>query len=141
MLFAVGAALLARAGVALAARDPRAALRSALAISAALFASLFCHGAWRIASIARASAALPVLRVGLVDQAVAPRDRWNAANHPGILRSLRELTRRVEAEGADLTVWPEAAYPYALDHEERTAPQRPSGPCWATAFAVRCSLG
>ncbi|HVY44831.1 MAG TPA: apolipoprotein N-acyltransferase, partial [Minicystis sp.] len=36
--------------------------------------------------------------------------------HPGILRTLRELTRRVEAEGAELTIWPEAAYPYALDH-------------------------
>jgi apolipoprotein N-acyltransferase len=121
VLFAVGATSLARAGVALAGRNARAALRSALA-AAALFTMLFCHGAWRIASITRASAAFPVLRVGLVDQAVAPHERWNVNNHPAILHTLRDLTRRVEAEGVDLTVWPEAAYPYALDHEGRTAP-------------------
>jgi apolipoprotein N-acyltransferase len=121
VLFAIGAASLARAGVALVACDPRAALRPVLA-GAALFALLSLHGTWRIASVTRSSVTFPVLRVGLVSQAVAPRDRWNSNNHPAILQSLRDLTRRVEAEGVDLTIWPEAAYPYPLDHEGRTAP-------------------
>jgi apolipoprotein N-acyltransferase len=119
-LFAVGAASLARAWV-LAAHDRRAALRSALA-GVAIFVLLPLHGWFRMASVAQAAASLPRLRVGLVDQAVAPLERWNPANHPAILRSLHDLTRRVEAEGADVTVWPEAAYPYPLDHDERKAP-------------------
>jgi apolipoprotein N-acyltransferase len=124
VLFALGAALLARAGVALLTRAPRAAVVPAI-VGIGIFILLPLHGALRIASISRAGASLPVVRVGLVDQAVAPRDRWSAENHPAILRTLRDLTRRVEAEGADLTVWPEGAYPYPLDHAARTAPRGP----------------
>jgi apolipoprotein N-acyltransferase len=121
VLFAIGAALLGRAGVALAAGSARAAIRPLL-IAAAVFVLLPIHGAIRIASIARDASSLPVLRVGLVDPSVDPHDRWDPRNHPAILRSLRELTGRLEAQGADLTIWPEAAYPYVLDHDDRTAP-------------------
>ncbi len=124
VLFAVGAALLVRAASALAAGAPRRARLPALA-GVGVFVLLPVYGALRIASVTRAGASLPVLRVGLVDQAVAPRDRWNAANHAAILRTLRSLTRRVEAQGADLTVWPEGAYPYPLDHAARAAPLGP----------------
>jgi apolipoprotein N-acyltransferase len=120
-LFAVGAASLGHAGVALAARTPRAARRPLL-VAAAIFIVLPLHGVLRMASITREAASLPVLRVGLVDQAVDPHERWNPSNHPAILRSLRDLTRRLEAQGDDLTIWPEAAYPYVLDHQARTAP-------------------
>jgi apolipoprotein N-acyltransferase len=134
VLFAVGAALLARAVYGLVARSrwgareppkppgewPRA-WKPALA-AAALFAALPLHGALRIASITRESAALPTVSVGLVDQAMDPRERWDSTKVPGILRSLRALTRQIEAKGAELTVWPEAAYPYELGHDERTAP-------------------
>jgi apolipoprotein N-acyltransferase len=120
-IFAVAAASLARAVAALLARTPQRALRPAL-LGILAFPALFLHGTLRMASVTRAAAGLPVLRVGLVDQAVAPLDRWNSANHPKILASLRALSRRVEAEGADLTVWPEAAYPYPLGHEERRVP-------------------
>jgi apolipoprotein N-acyltransferase len=120
-LFAVGAASLVRAAVALVAGVRDAAIRPAL-VGAGIFAILPLHGWLRMASVSRAAAALPTLRVGLVDQAVAPRDRWNAANHPAILASLRELTSRMEAQGADVTVWPEAAYPFPVDHDQRKAP-------------------
>ncbi len=125
VLFAVGAALLARAGRALVAQGVRAAARPALA-AAALFTALPLHGALRIASITRESAALPTTSIGLVDQAVDPLDRWNARKLPGILRTLRKLTRQVEDQGVALTVWPEAAYPYPLGHDDRTAPTGPA---------------
>jgi apolipoprotein N-acyltransferase len=119
VIFAIAAALLARSAYALAARNPaRRPLLGALAI----FAVLPIYGALRIRSITAASASLPTLRVGLVDQAVPPLERWNPSNYPSILRTLRGLTRKVEAEGADLVVWPEGAYPYELDHEVRLAP-------------------
>lgn len=121
VLFAVGAALLARAAHLASTTGALAALRPALA-AIALFVALPIHGAIRMASIARASASLPTLRVGLVDHAVKPLDRWNRANHPAITRSLRKLTHALEAQGAELVVWPEGAYPYALPHDARTAP-------------------
>ncbi|WP_437724656.1 apolipoprotein N-acyltransferase [Sorangium sp. So ce861] len=137
VLFSVGAALLARAGLAAVGvspggrapappsarrRQPRAILYPALA-SAALFGGLAAHGALRMAAVERASAGLPTARVALVNQAVGPHERWQTKNHPRILRTLHELTRKAEAGGAELTLWPEAAYPYPLPHSARQAPR------------------
>lgn len=123
VVFALVAALLARAGFALASRSTRRAALPRALVAAAILVALPVHGALRMAAITRASVALPRLRVGLVDHAVKPLDRWDPKNHAVILRSLRTLTRRLEAEGAELTVWPEAAYPYALSHDAREAPR------------------
>lgn len=131
-LLALGAALLARAGLALAGRTPEGspldapartprALRPAL-LAVALLAALFLHGTLRIRQIQTASAALPAVRVGLVDQVVPPLERWDPKNNGSILAGLRELSRKSEDAGAALTIWPEAAYPYSVDHEARTAP-------------------
>ncbi|WP_437590110.1 apolipoprotein N-acyltransferase [Sorangium sp. So ce1000] len=143
VLFAVGAALLTRAGLAASGRAPggrplerapaqeprpvrlrlpRAILYPALA-SVALFGLLAVHGALRMAAVERASAGLPTARVALVNQAVGPHERWQPKNHPRILRTLHELTREAEAGGAELTLWPEAAYPYPLSHSARQAPR------------------
>ncbi|MEO7331500.1 MAG: apolipoprotein N-acyltransferase [Minicystis sp.] len=134
-LFAVGAALLARAVLALAGRTPegtaiplpertRDAIRTSL-LALALFTALSIHGALRIRQIQAASASLPAVRVGLVDHVVPPLARWDPKNHGAILASLRELSRKSEDAGAELTIWPEAAYPYSVDHESRTAPVGP----------------
>jgi apolipoprotein N-acyltransferase len=136
-LFAVGAALLARAALALAGRTPegalvdrpqraRAASRPAL-LAAALFVGLALHGTLRIRAVQRASAALPAVRIGLVDHTVPPLERWDPRNQQPILATLRRLTRSSEEAGAELTIWPEAAYPYTVDHEARRAP----GGIWA----------
>lgn len=126
VLLAIAAALLAGATRSFFSRRSSSNHRAALArfvAALALLAALPIHGALRIASIERASSSLPRLRVGLVDHTVKPLDRWKRQNHPGILRSLRSLTRSLEAEGAELVIWPEAAYPYELPHDARVAPQ------------------
>jgi apolipoprotein N-acyltransferase len=131
-LFAVGAALLARAALALAGLTPegsaipgaartRATIRATL-LAAALFTALSIHGALRIRQIQSAGASLPTVRVGLVDHVVPPLARWDPKNHSAILATLRDLSRKSEEAGAELTIWPEAAYPYSVDHEARRAP-------------------
>lgn len=50
--------------------------------------------------------------IGLVSQAVDPKERWDVFASAKITSKLHELTRATEREGAVLTVWPEAAYPY-----------------------------
>lgn len=132
-LFALIAALLARSAILALRRAPdgnltslsnrlRAAAPRAL-IAAAALAVLPIHGRWRMASIERASRDLPAVRVGLVNQAAGAHERWDPNNHSEILRKLQDLTRQAEAAGAELTVWPEAAYPYALEHGARWAPR------------------
>ncbi|MFO0756002.1 MAG: apolipoprotein N-acyltransferase [Byssovorax sp.] len=141
-LLAFTAALLAQAALALAGRSPQGvplpppaeparllrhavlrhpALRPAL-VAIAILVALPIHGKLRIQSIEQASAALPAMRVGLVDHVVPPLERWDPKNHAPILASLRALSRASEDQGAELTIWPEAAYPYSVDHEARRAP-------------------
>jgi apolipoprotein N-acyltransferase len=143
-LFAVGAALLCRATLALYGWIPgqigasverapegrrfwiRPAVLRPAGAAVALFALLAIYGALRIRAITRESEGLPTVRVGLVDQSVGPHERWDPRNSAAILRSLRDLTRKLEEQGVELTVWPEAAYPYTLDHDTRRAPRGPT---------------
>jgi apolipoprotein N-acyltransferase len=128
-LLAVSAALLARATLAafglrpgdawpdrLRVADAPAAARPALA-SIGLLAALAGYGVLRIHQVSAARASLPTVKIGLVDQAVMPLDRWNPKKFAGILRALRSLTEGAERDGAELTIWPEAAYPYPLEHD------------------------
>ncbi|UQA59683.1 apolipoprotein N-acyltransferase [Polyangium aurulentum] len=132
VIFAVVAALLARAGRAALHRAPDERLRlrldrtvlAPLASALGIVAALLVHGALRIRSLT-GDAGTGSLRVALINQAVGPLDRWDAKNHPIILRKLREMTRDAEAQGVDLTVWPEAAYPYVLEHGAAKAPRGP----------------
>jgi apolipoprotein N-acyltransferase len=130
VIFAVVAALLARAGRAALRRAPGEPLRlrldrtalAPLVAALGIVTALLVHGALRIRSLT-GDAGTGSLRVALINQAVGPLDRWDAKNHPAILRKLREMTRDAEAQGVDLTVWPEAAYPYVLEHGATRAPR------------------
>jgi apolipoprotein N-acyltransferase len=150
-IFAAGAALICRAVLALRGASPEptdppappAPLRFGLAArpavaAVALFAALAIHGALRMRSITADSQALPTVRIGLVDHAVPPLERWDPKNSAPILGSLRELTRKLENDGVELTIWPEAAYPYALEHDARFAPR--AGPMTILGGRVRGPL-
>lgn len=50
--------------------------------------------------------------VALLNHGLDAELRWKPAQAPLILTRLRELTAEAERRGAELTVWPEAAYPY-----------------------------
>jgi len=89
---------------------------------AVLIAALGIHGALRIAQVRRESASLPTLRVGVVQAAVPARLRWDPSARGEIIRRLRRLTTDAERLGAELTVWPEAAYPYVLPHAAGKTP-------------------
>ena len=130
-LFALAAALFARAGLYAAGigihgepvSPPRKVILAPLVAATFLLATLGIHGAARMSEIDEASASLPTLRVSLVNQGVGPLDRWDPKNHKSILATLKKLTKEAESEGVDLTVWPEAAYPYALNHDAERAPR------------------
>ncbi|HMJ15524.1 MAG TPA: apolipoprotein N-acyltransferase, partial [Polyangiaceae bacterium] len=80
----------------------------------ALIGLLALHGVWRMARVERDHAARPRLALGVVQAAVEARLRWQPEARALILQRLLRLTRRSEAAGAKLTLWPEAAYPYTL---------------------------
>jgi apolipoprotein N-acyltransferase len=64
----------------------------------------------------------PTARVGLVQPGTDALDRWREDNRGAILGRLTSLTKGVEKSGVDLTVWPEASYPFPVAHWTRHCP-------------------
>jgi apolipoprotein N-acyltransferase len=124
-VIAIAAALLAAPFLPLIrrARDEpsKSALRKALA-GALILVALWAQGKARLHGLRQDLARRPHVELGLVQAAVPAELRWRPAAKAAILQHLRELTLRSERAGAELTLWPEAAYPYVLPHGLRIAP-------------------
>ncbi|HEY2514067.1 MAG TPA: apolipoprotein N-acyltransferase [Polyangiaceae bacterium] len=105
----------------------RRRIAAALAGATALPVALAWFGAWRIRMVEGERAHAPVAAVGLVDGLVPATTRWDSRAAPGIVQSLAALTAGAERRGAELTVWPEAAYPYVLPRASRAAPRGNEG--------------
>ncbi len=124
VIFALIAALLARAAKAALSKQARRQTIIPLVAAISILAVVVVYGKLRIRLLSNQSPAPRTMRIALVNQAVGPLDRWDPKNHTSILRNLQTLTQQAETQGVDLTVWPEAAYPYVLDYG---ASQNPRG--------------
>lgn len=88
-----------------------AAIGAGLVLAAALI-----YGRWRIEQVERLRASAPKIAVGVVQPNVPFHMKGNdrlrfAADQ---LRALQEQSSLLQAEGAELIVWPESSYPYIL---------------------------
>jgi len=97
------------------------------AIGAALLVVMLGHGAWRMHDVDASRRALPTMKLGVVQAAVEARMRWEPGARDTILKRLRRLTAESERSDVDLTLWPEAAYPYVLDHAAGRMPRGARG--------------
>jgi apolipoprotein N-acyltransferase len=93
------------------------ALPSALVLSAWLG-----YGAFRMRDVAAQHDAAPSARVGLVQPSFEARERWEPGRAQSLLDQLTTLTRSAERRGAEVTVWPESAYPYRVPQAARRGP-------------------
>ena len=91
--------------------------RRLLFAAAAALGLLPVYGFARWSSVARAIDAAPRRNIALVQQAIPPKERWRNELAPSIVTKLWSLTRLAQDQGADLAIWPEAAYPYILPHQ------------------------
>lgn len=114
VLLGVAAALFANAALQ---RSFRPALGGVV-----ILVALLAHGAFRMRQVIDEEAKAPTLKVALLQPGIDAKRRWNRDEYFAIVTELRELTRRAEAEGAQLTIWPEAAYPYRLPHAAGPTP-------------------
>ena len=122
LLMALSAGLLATGARAIAARPSRVRGGVALVVSVAIPIATFAHGSRRMVEIDARRAQAPTAKVVLVQPSIGASERWDAARAASILTKLVELTKSAERKGAELTVWPEAAYPFPLPHANRRAP-------------------
>jgi apolipoprotein N-acyltransferase len=95
---------------------PRRPAGHFFALSVGLFALVASYGALRMRSIGRARDVAPHARVALLQPDFDATSRWEDNQGAMMMDRLSMLTKRAEAEGAELTVWPESAYPYTLAH-------------------------
>lgn len=124
-VLAVVAALLVRAAVH--ARDEGMSARRALHAlggAVAVLALLVGYGAWAMRRHDdRAQIDADRARVALIHAGVDPKFRWVSKNAPKILWQLKQQTAIAERAGVDLSVWPEAAYPFQIRHDDRRIPR------------------
>ncbi len=83
------------------------------------------YGAIRLPQVEAERARAPRLRVGVVQPNVGIFEKHDPANFHPQLRALRAATAALEAQGAELVVWPESAYPFPL---RRGLEREPMGP-------------
>ncbi|HVJ92193.1 MAG TPA: apolipoprotein N-acyltransferase [Labilithrix sp.] len=89
----------------------------------AVFATLVTYGAFRMRSVDHLRDAAPHARVALLEPDFDAMFRWDERRAAMMMDRLSSLTKRAEASGAVLTVWPESAYPYTLAHGVTSAPR------------------
>jgi apolipoprotein N-acyltransferase len=78
------------------------------------------YGSWRLAEVG-ALPASRTIRVGLVQGNIAQDRKWDRAFEDHIFERYLTLSEAAVADNAELIVWPEAAVPFALPYDQRTA--------------------
>ena len=102
--------------VALAVVGPRSERLRLLAVATGVVGLVVLFGAWRLTDNRLVEDGTP-LRVGLVQGNIRQVDKWNPAMRSTILRRYLDLSRESTADGAQLVVWPEAAWPSSVGFE------------------------
>lgn len=93
----------------------------ALAGTAALLVAVVAYGYAHLASTRARMAAAPALVAGIVQPNVDQSTKNHARDHRAyILDRLVPPTQQADRAGADLVVWPEAAYPLYVSPAQRT---------------------
>jgi apolipoprotein N-acyltransferase len=91
----------------------RAALRP-LAVVAAFVVADLAYGALRLHQVDAVRAAAPKVKTGLVQANVGILEKWDPLEFAQLLATHQRLSADLTRAGAELVVWPESSYPYAL---------------------------
>ena len=95
------------------------------ALGGATFAVVLGYGALRMHTIDAARAAAPHAKVALIEPDFDAFLPTESGGGPKMMSRLAHLTQTAEAQGAELTVWPESAYPYPLPYAVSHSPYGP----------------
>jgi apolipoprotein N-acyltransferase len=92
----------------------KAAVRRPLAVVVALVLVTVTYGRVRMHQVDARRAAAPKAKAGLVQANVGILEKWDPHEFARLLDTHQRLSADLVARGADLIVWPESSYPYAL---------------------------
>lgn len=86
-----------------------------LALALSLWAANLAYGYWRFHQPLATPKA--ILQVGVVQGNIPQEEKWDRAHVRNILGVYLEGTRNLEKRGAELILWPEAAFPLSLPYD------------------------
>jgi apolipoprotein N-acyltransferase len=94
-----------------------------LGAAVAVIAVMATYGTIRIAMVDRSARDTVRVKIALLQPDIEAHERWDDSASPKIVERLATLTRAAEARGAELTIWPEAAYPFPIaDYTKKDVP-------------------
>jgi len=79
-----------------------------------MIAVMALYGTIRIATVDRSARDAVRVKIALLQPDIEAHERWDDSASPQIVERLAALTHDAEAHGAELTIWPEAAYPFPI---------------------------
>jgi apolipoprotein N-acyltransferase len=85
-----------------------------LATAALFVVADLAYGALRLHQVDAARAAAPKVKTGLVQANVGILEKWDPQEFAGLLTTHQRLSADLARAGAELIVWPESSYSYAL---------------------------
>jgi apolipoprotein N-acyltransferase len=104
-----------------------------LAVVAAFVVADLAYGGVRLHQVDAARAAAPKVKTGLVQANVGILEKWDPQEFAKLLETHQRLSTDLARAGAELVVWPESSYPYALP--------RPFAHEWPAGDARRVRVG
>ena len=88
-----------------------------LAVPAAVVLGVLVYGAVRIRQVDHRRGAAPRVKVGIVQANVGIQEKWDPRESARLLTLHQQQSADLDRRGADLIVWPESSYPYALPRD------------------------
>ncbi len=88
-------------------------------LTLAIPAGCWAYGSLRMRDVEAARTNAPHAKVGLIQPGTEARERWDEGRSAVLLDRLTTFTKHSESHGAELTVWPESAYPYSVSASSR----------------------
>jgi apolipoprotein N-acyltransferase len=85
-----------------------------LAIVGALIVADLAYGGLRLHQMTARRAAAPKVRTGIVQANVGIIEKWDPREFARLLSMHQAISAELASRGAELIVWPESSYPYAL---------------------------
>jgi apolipoprotein N-acyltransferase len=104
--------------------------RPAAIFTASLLMVVPTYGAIRIAQIESRMEAAPKRRIGVVQGNMSIRQMADRRWRPEILRAQQRKSQELEAQGAQLVVWGETAYPNSGVFKRQSTHEPPEGDPW-----------
>lgn len=117
--------------------------RPAAIFTAALSVGVPVYGAVRIMQVEARMEAAPKLDIGVVQGNMGIDEMHRRREKPRILDQQRRMSAALEAEGADLVLWGETAYPFGRTFYKQSQHEPPEGHDWRIheGFTVPALVG